>query len=331
MRKGWAALLFVGLLAPVSAAKSLQIHFIDVEGGQATLIVSPSGQSLLVDTGWPGFNGRDADRIQKTAKKAGVKKIDQLLITHYHTDHVGGVTQLAERMEIGTFIIHGKNTETGKNAEALQEALDRAAAKGKTVTVKVGDKIPFKGVEIEVLAARGEVTKKGGAANPLCASAKKKEDDPSENARSIGFVLTYGKFKFLDLADLTWNKEVELMCPSNPVGKVDLFLSNHHGLAASNPPQLVHATAPRVIVMNNGARKGGDVEAWQLFKASPGLEDLWQMHFTVKAGKEGNVDDPYIANLMTPGGQNIAVTAEANGSFRVLNLRNKFEKVYQSR
>lgn len=331
MRNGWAACLLLAV-APLWGAKSLQIHFIDVEGGQSTLIVSPSGESLLVDTGWPGFEGRDAERIKAAAKKAGVKKIDYLLITHFHTDHVGGILQLSDRMEIGNFVSHGANTETGKNAEALQEAFDRAAAKGKKITVKVGDKLPLKGLDIEIVSSNGEVSRKAGAAtNPLCAGAARKEEDKSENARSVGLVLTFGKFRFLNLGDLTWNKEIELSCPENRIGKIDLMLSTHHGAESSSPPQLVHAVKPRVVVMNNGARKGGDLSAWKIFKNVPGLEDLWQLHFAVKSGKEGNVDDPYIANLQSPGGQSITVTAESSGAFRVLNMRNKFEKVYAAR
>ena len=135
------------LLTASAFAKPLDIYFIDVEGGQATLIVSPSGQSMLVDVGWPGFNGRDGDRILQTAKKAKLKQIDYVLISHYHTDHVGGVEQLVDRMKVGTFITHGPNTETGKNAEVLNGAYQRAlkASGAKELIVKPGDTIPLKG------------------------------------------------------------------------------------------------------------------------------------------------------------------------------------------
>jgi beta-lactamase superfamily II metal-dependent hydrolase len=329
-----AALLFC-LALPLLAAKTLDIHFIDVEGGQATLIVTPKGESLLVDAGWPGFNGRDADRIVQTCKKAGVKKIDYLLMTHYHTDHVGGVTQLVERIDVATFISHGPNTETGKRAAEFQEAFDKAAARGKSLVVKPGDSLPLKGAELQILAARGNLISTplqgAGQPNPLCASSIRKEDDPGENARSIGFLLTYGSFRFLNLADLTWNKEVDLMCPVNRIGKVDLYLVNHHGLALSNSPTLVHAVAPRVAIMNNGARKGGDADAITAIRQSPGLEDLWQLHYSVKAPKEVNTTDPFIANLQEPGGANLLVEAMADGSFRVVNQRNKFNKSYPVR
>ena len=328
-------LLVLLVALPAFAAKQLSIYFIDVEGGQCTLIVSPSGQSLLVDTGWPGLQGRDADRIVKTAMKAGLKRIDHLLITHFHSDHVGGITQLVERFPVANFIVHGKNTETGKGPGNLQEAWDRAAAKGTTTIVKPGDSVPLKGLDIKIVSARGELLAQplpgASGANPLCTAAPRKEPDPSENARSVGFILAYGKFRFADLGDLTWNKETDLVCPADKLGKVDVLLSTHHGSNQSNPAALVHTLAPRVIVMNNGAKKGGDASSWKIFKASPGLEDLWQLHFAVAAAKEANAEDPYIANLQSPGGSNLLLTVEPTGKFRLLNFRNKFEKIYNPR
>lgn len=333
MRKVLPLLLLAAL--QMFGAKQMSIYFIDVEGGQCTLIVSPGGESLLVDTGWPGFQGRDADRIVKTAKKAGLKKIDHLLITHFHTDHVGGITQLTERFPVSNFIVHGKTTETGKGAENAQESWDRAAAKGTTTIVKAGDSVPLKGLDIKIVSARGELIAQplpgAGQTNPLCADAPRKETDPTENARSVGLVLTYGKFKFVDLGDLTWNKELDLACPVNKIGKVDVLLSTHHGSSQSNPAALVHAMAPRLVVMNNGAKKGGDAASWKVYKSSPGLEDLWQLHFAVASGKDANVEDPYIANLQSPGGGNFLLTVEPTGKFRLLNFRNKFEKIYNPR
>lgn len=325
-------------LALTLAAKPLSIYFIDVEGGQSTLIVSPSGQSMLVDVGWPGFNGRDGDRILQTAKKAGLKQIDYVLITHYHLDHVGGVEQLVDRIKVGTFITHGPNTETGKQAEQLSAAFDRAVktANARTLVVKPGDTIPLKGVDVKVVAARGDkiaaALPGAGQPNAACASAQQKNPDPGENARSIGFILTHGKFRFSDFADLTNNKELELACPNNLVGEVDLYLTNHHGLDASNAPALVQGLKPRVAVMNNGARKGGNPGAIQTIRQSPGLMDMWMVHYSIAAGKEGNVPDTFIANIdENDEGHGIRVTAESNGSFAVYNQRNKFEKKYPAR
>lgn len=318
------------------AAKSLDMYFVDVEGGQATLIVTPNKESILVDTGWPGFNGRDADRIKAAAKSAGVKQIDYLILTHYHTDHGGGISQLVERMPVKTFVDHGPNTETSKGAKELSEAWDKAVATGKHLVVKPGDKIPLKGgVDLQIVTANGESIQTalagGGAANTFCQGASYPED-PTENARSTGFVLTYGKFRTINLGDLTSREEVELICPSNRIGKVDLYLTTHHGMNTSNAQAIVHGLAPRVAIMNNGSRKGGSADAWKIIKASPGLEDLWQLHFAVAGGKETNAADSFIANLDAAcEGKGIKVSAMNDGSFTVVNSRNDYSKTYAAR
>lgn len=337
-------LSFYGLLAlllgagalPVDA-RSLEIFFIDVEGGQSTLIVSPSGQSMLVDTGWRGFDGRDADRIVQAAKAAGVKQINYLLITHYHRDHVGGVPALAGRMKIGTFLDHGPNTEdsraTKEDYSDYVKTIEHAEH-AEHMVVKPGDSIPLKGLAVRILAADGEHIGSplpgAGQPNPFCASTPKREPDSTENARSAGFLLTYGDFRFLDVGDLTWNKELELMCPNNLIGSVDVYLTSHHGLNQSGSPALVDALHPRVAIMNNGARKGGSPDAWQIVKDAPGLEDLWQLHYAIEGGKEHNVPDPFIANVADQDeGRYLKLTAESNGAFTVFNQRNKFEKAYK--
>ena len=337
MRAIFSSLLFAAVAA--YAAKPLEIFFIDVEGGQATLIVSPSGQSMLVDTGWPGFSNRDANRIAAAAKKAGIKKIDYVFITHFHVDHVGGAKQLADRIPVGTFVDKGKTVENDKNAKEMMETYDAALAtsgtrngpKPKRLIVKPGDTIPVKGLDIMVLAAGGEfINASGGAAaNTACGNTTRKETDPSDNAQSAGFLLKFGSFRFADLGDLTWNKETDLVCPSNRVGPVDVFLSSHHGLDQSNPPVLLASLQPKVAIMNNGAKKGGAPSAWQVIHSSPGLQDLWQLHFAVAGGKENNVSDPFIANIDTADdGHYLLLTAESDGSFKVWNSRNKYSKSY---
>jgi beta-lactamase superfamily II metal-dependent hydrolase len=330
--------LFATILATAAlsaAGKNLEIHFVDVEGGQATLIVTPQGGSLLVDAGWPGFDGRDAKRIVEAAKKAGLKRIDFLAITHYHRDHVGGVEQLADMFPVGTFVDHGPNTESGKAADELSQSYMKAANKGKHLIVKPGDRIPVKGADIRVVTARGEQIAKplpgGGGANPLCASAERKAADPTENARSLGFVLRFGKFSFIDLGDLTWNKEIDLVCPENRIGKVDVYLTTHHGMDASGPATIVHALQPRVAIMNNGHRKGGAPPAWKVIKASPGLEDLWQVDLAIGGGKETNVDESMIANLKDDTGFGLTLTAQSNGAFTVTNQRTGTSKTYAAR
>ena len=335
----WATMKFLSIFIllsltafPLAAAeKTLDIYFIDVEGGQATLIVTPDKQSLLVDTGWPGFEDRDADRIVKAAKKAGLKKIDNLVITHYHRDHVGGISQLLQKMPVVNFIDHGPNRETDRAAEQLMAAYTKATATGQRKSVKPGDMIALKGAEVKVVSADGEVLSGAGAKNPHCSEAKK-EADPTENARSLGFLLTFGKFKFVDLGDLTWNKELELACPADRLGAVSVYLTTHHGADTSGAKGMVHSLRPQVAIMNNGSKKGGSPAAWQTVKASPGLEDIWQLHYAIAGGKENNAPDAFLADVDEFGtGNYLKVSASKDGSFSVFNSRNKFTKTYRAR
>jgi competence protein ComEC len=330
-------------LAPVASAagepKPLQIYFIDVEGGQSTLIVDPQGESLLIDTGWDDFNGRDADRIMVAAKSAGIDHIDDVIITHYHSDHVGRVPQLASRIKIGAFFDHGPNTEMDAQTRSGYEAYEKVAAQGKHVVVKPGDELPLKGMRVQVLTSAGEeITTPlpgAGQANPVCASEPAVGADPSENSRSVGVLITFGKFRFIDLGDLTNLKELGLACPKNLIGTVDLYLMTHHGTAhpgtgdGSGARSIVEALHPRVAVMNNGAIKGGHPVAWQIVHDSPGLEDLWQLHYSIQGDKDHNSPQQFIANVGgNDEGHYIKVSAEPNATFTVVNSRNNFQKTY---
>jgi len=326
------ALTFAGG-ALARAPKPLQIYLIDVEGGQATLVVGPSHESMLIDTGWPNFNGRDAERIARAAKAAKIKQIDYVLITHYHRDHVGGVTQLAERMKIVTFVDHGPNLEDSDAAREDYAAYEKVVAKARRIMVRAGDGIPIKGLTVRVLTAAGEHIADplpgAGEANMYCDSEPDAPLDPSENARSLGVLITFGKFRFIDLGDLTKKKELELACVNNLVGKVDLYLVTHHGLDQSNAKAIVWGLHPRVAIMNNGAHKGGNPEAWQTVHDSPGLEDLWQLHYSEDAGKDHNTGEKFIANSGGKDGNYIKVAAEPDGRFTVENSGNKFRKEYK--
>ncbi len=308
--------------------------FVDTEGGQATLLVTPSGESVLIDAGFPGNGGRDANRIAAAAKRLGLSKIDYVLVTHYHLDHVGGVPEFAAIFPVGTVIDHGDNTETGPAAQKLEEAYRKVIASGvKRMSVKPGDVLPLKDVRIEVVTARGERISKpvkgGGKKNPLCGEEMKKKDDPSENARSIGILLSFGNFRFVDLGDLTWNKELEIACPDHMIGPVDLYLTTHHGLDQSGPKAIVHGLKPRVAIMNNGANKGGSPAAWSIVSSSPGLQDLWQLHYSLAGGETHNAPADRIANPEAKcEGHPIEVSAEKSGAFTVTNARNGHLKKY---
>jgi beta-lactamase superfamily II metal-dependent hydrolase len=314
----------------------MQIYFIDVEGGQATLIVSPSGQSLLIDTGWSGYEGRDADRIVAAVHQAGLTQLDYVLITHYHRDHVGGVPQLADGIKIGTFVDHGPNLEDSEVTRADYAAYEKALAGHAHVVVKPGWGLPIKGLEVRVVSAAGEsITSPlagAGEANSYCKAEPAASVDATENARSVGVLITYGKFRFLDLGDLTKKKELELACPNNLLGTVDLFLVTHHGADLSNPKALVWALHPRVAVFDNGARKGASAAAWQFVHDSPGVEDLWQLHYAAESDKDHNVDPARIANVKENcEGKSFKVTADSDGTFTLTNARTGEQKTYSKK
>jgi competence protein ComEC len=350
----------VGLLAQTGTG-TLNIYYIDTEGGQSTLFVGPSGESLLVDTGNAG--DRDLGRIVETLNAAGVKRIDHMWTTHYHGDHVGALLALAKQFPMMHFYDHGKPHPNDRIVSAAFLTSYEELSQGKRTIVKPGDKLKMTGLDITAVASANQFIRSnlpgGGTQNAACTGVPRKDEsaymDP-DNGESAGFLLTYGRFRTVDLGDLTWNGELDLMCPTNRIGTVDLYLTSHHGLAKSGSPALVHALQPRVAVMNNGTRKGGEPDTFHVLYESPHLENLWQLHWSYNVGLDNtaatfvaNVEDnATIAGVLTAqaaaaprggfGGAGahtpaylIKVSAQQDGTFTVTNTRNGFSKTYKPR
>jgi competence protein ComEC len=332
-------LLTVAHASAPAIEKTLQVYFVDVEGGQATLFVTPAGESLLIDTGWPGNDGRDADRIVAAAKDAGISKLDFVLITHFHTDHGGGAPQLASRIPVKTFIDHGENREstdqpTAEAWQAYQKLL--SSGKYKHIVAKPGMDLPIHGMRVTVISSDGELISsplpQAGQDNPSCQNAEQYPIDQTENRRSLGTLITFGKLRILDLGDLTRDEEMKLMCPKNKLGKVDVYIVSHHGWYQSGSPALIYGIAPRVAIMDNGAKKGGTPSAWDILKKSPGLEELWQLHYSDEGGAQHNVATEFIANPEGPDSAHyLKLTAWPEGIIEVFNSRTQKSKKYPSR
>jgi beta-lactamase superfamily II metal-dependent hydrolase len=351
MNKFRLLIIIVLLIAVASAGavqksensrRTLDIFYVDVEGGAATLIVTPAGESILVDAGWPGFEGRDAKRIEKAMKEAGVKAIDHMIVTHYHVDHYGGVPELAKLVTINKFYDHGPMSSLEDDKDfASRYAAYRAAAKNQTITLNPGSSIRLKQTQtappvfLQVLAARGETVASRRAAvepNAACAGATEQPEDKSDNARSVAFLLRHGAFNFLDTGDLTWNIEHKLACPQDMIGKVALYQVAHHGLNVSNNPALLQTIEPMVAIMNNGPRKGGHPDTVKALRATPKLIDLWQLHRNVTSGAENNAPEEFIANLdeQNDAAYMIRVSVDAaKRTFTVTNDRNGKSKSYE--
>jgi len=327
-----------GGLGRASSGK-LKVYFVDVEGGQSTLFVTPGRESLLIDTGWPGNNGRDADRIAAVAKDAGLTKIDYVLLTHYHDDHAGGVPQLIARIPVGTFIDHGPLREPGseptkRDYDAYQKVL--ATSGVKHLVARPGDVLPIHGLEVTFISADGDLIAQpmpdGGEANSYCAGSEVRPSDQTENSRSAGVEIKFGMLKLLDLGDLTWDKEMQLMCPVNKLGHVDVYIVSHHGWYQSSSPALVDAIHARVAIMDNGETKGGSTPTLVTIAKAPGLETLWQLHYSDEGGAEHNTVDKYIANPKGPDeGHFIELVGNRDGSFDVTNGRTNFRQSYAAR
>jgi len=355
------AIFFLPLL--LVAAPTLDIYFIDVDHGNAVLVVSPSGESMLLDSGPSGhiYTGR----ILAAMQASGVKQIDYFVVSHYHWDHFGAIAELASRVPVLNFVDHGQNVEADRSPEFYRQwgiskahpdydSYVKTREQGKHRVAAPGDRLPIKGVEALVVTSAGRVLGKplegAGAPSPGCFMTGERIENEVEDGQSIGVLFRFGKFRFIDLGDLTWNISYRLFCPENKVGQVDLYMMTHHGLtidresqgaalwsASSDSPAEVYGLHPRVAVLSAGEDYVGRMatpEAWQTTRSSPGLEDIWELHYQAQGGEQNNSDEKFIAcpNVNDcQGGTWIKVSAEQDGSFTVTNRRNGFSKRYPAR
>ena len=324
--------------AQPTAKGSLRIAAIDVEGGQATLFVAPTGESLLIDAGWPSNNGRDADRIVAAAHEFGLSRLDNVLITHYHTDHVGGVPQLAQRIPIGRFMDHGAMYEQSGDVPKIHAAYQAVLAGGKSqhVSLRAGENLPIAGFDAVAISSDGQVISQplpgAGQPNPLCAQAPQVAEDTTENGHSLGVVIRFAGLKILDAGDLTSDRERSLVCPRNLIGTIDLAIVSHHGSDLSSSRVFVHALHPRVAIMDNGETKGGSTSVIDTWRSAPGLMAFYQLHVapvagtsnpagTAQGGVEHNVPEGLIANRKGEDGKRVDIAVNADGSMDVTNQR----------
>jgi competence protein ComEC len=331
----FCCLLVAGAL---DAAQTLDVYVLDVEGGKSVLLVSPSGESMLFDAGWPGYEGRDVNRILQATQAAGIKQIDYLVISHYDIDHLGDVPLLASKIPIKHFVDHGPLETTRADFAPRYNPYAAVRDKGAYMAVKPGDRIPIKGLDVLVITSATKLLGKplpgAGALNPLCGSTPEKPERTGdlEDNMSVGLLFTFGKFRMLDMADLEWFYDRKLMCPNNPIGTVDVYQVSIHGQDKGVSPALAQAIHARVAIMANGPRKGGDPATWPILRNAPGMEDIWQLHYALNGTAETNPPADFIANLdVDCGAKWIRLSAYPDGTFTVTNGRNGFSKTYAAR
>ena len=333
-------------LVPLTAAQALRIYFIDTEGGQSTLIVTPAGQSLLIDSGFPGdgkfsstpgtpADARDANRIVAALKDAGLSRVDVFVLTHAHADHSGGITELAAQVPIGTFVDNGGPLANADAVAGTLEAFkwyEAVRARGRHIVARPGAKLPLKGIDVTVVSAAGKTLTKalkgGGAANPACTSATPPQE-PTENPRSVAVVVQFGRFRYLDPGDLTGDPLFALTCPKNMIGPLSVYRVAHHGGADAADPATFAALRPRAAIVINGPMKGGAPNLMAELRKHPDI-DTWQLHHSLLRGAE-DVDAERVVNLDTTTADWLKVTANSDGTFSITNPRTGATKPYGSK
>jgi len=325
-----AVLVFPLGLAAAAAGRSLEIYFIDVEGGASTLLVTPAGETVLIDTGYGQREGRDPARVMAAMRAAGVDRLDIFVATHLHNDHVGGLPELAAQVPIGVIVDYGEPLGIDRMVNNVIRTYGPVRDAHTARQVKPGDRLPLAGVRADVVSAGGDLVETplagGGQATPGCDRAEDHVEDGTENYRSVGLMIEHGAFRFLALGDLSGNTLTRIVCPIDRLGPVSAYLVAHHGDYDSNVPALYAALRPRVAVLNNGPAKGGSPDAFRTLHGLAGLEDLWQLHASRVARNAGDDFVAYFDN--TTDGNWIHLRAQDDGSFTLTNGRNGFTRAY---
>ena len=328
----------LSLSAQGGPTDTLDIYWIDVEGGAATLIITPEQESILMDAGWGREDERDAKRIQDAMADANIDHIDHFITSHFHRDHIDGLPALASRVPIGEFIDHGDSVEQDQPNGAASWSAYLSVAQGKRRTVKPGDKLRLEGVEFSFVAARREVPQQPlspTGPNPYCQQSEPGGDLQGENASSVGYLLSLGAFQFLNLGDMTPNIQHQMACPENKLGTVDLYQIPHHGMRNALSPALTWAVQPKVAVINNGPHKGGGPDSYEIIEQIESLEDIWMVHRALDTDDAHNTSERLTANQTDEDdcvGFWIRAMVHPDGrSYVLMNGRNRASRTYVSR
>lgn len=348
--KAFLIIYFLALALSIHAEGTLDVYWVDVEGGAATLVVTPAGESILIDTGNPGT--RDAGRIHQVATKvAGIKKIDHLITTHFHGDHYGGAAMLANLMPIGVVNDNGipnKNPDRHRKNPIFPQLVKpyRGMKVDSRNVVEPGHVFPLQQakdsakLKVTCVVANQKIIQPPPnlrlAKNPLTDTVPAKPEDLSDNANSVATLFELGDFRFIDCGDLTWNVEAKLVTPINVIGTVDVYQVNHHGLDSSNNPVLINSLAPTVSVMNNGHNKGCGAGSFAALKGCKSIQAMWQVHKNLrKKDPENNAGEKYIANLTDRDGckgHYLKLSVAADGkTYTMSNPRNGEKVTYKTK
>lgn len=333
-----AMLFALNVTAQTPPTDTLDIYWVDVEGGAATLIITPAQESILMDAGWGREDERDAKRIQAAMADARISHIDYFITSHYHRDHVDGLPALARLVPITQFIDHGDSVEQDRSSGRTSWDAYLSVAAGKRRTVTPGDKLRLKGVEFSFVTAKRQILNRPvepTGTNPYCQGSSPGDDLQGENASSVGYVLSLGAFQFLNLGDLTPNIQHEIACPENKLGIVDLYQIPHHGMRNALSPALTWAVQPKVVVINNGPHKGGGPDSYEIIEQIENLEDIWMVHRALDTDDAHNTSDHLTANQTDEDdcvGHWLRAMVHPDGrSYVLMNGRNGVSRTYLSR